>query len=420
MYEKTTLPNGLRIVSSYMPHTRSVTVSIFVGVGSRFETDTEAGLSHFIEHLYFKGTDKRPTPREISEAIEGVGGYMNAATNREYTEYWCKVAQPHFSIAADVLTDALLRSRFDPSEVEKERKVVIEELNMVRDDPSEWLGVVIDETLWPDHPLGRDIAGSKETVSAFTRETAREFMQTHYSPTNCVVSVAGNLEHPVVVEEMSRLLGDWQPVTVPGWEPARDGQTKPQVRVEYKKTEQANLCVALPSISLMDPDRYKLSVLNVILGGGMSSRLFLELRERQALCYDVSSHVAPLLDTGALMVFAGVDPKRCSPAIDGILAELRGMCAPIPETEMTKAREFLKGQILLSMEGTAAVAAWMGRQELQTGRIMTPDEVVERICEVTSDDVNAVAARIFKTEKLNLAIVGPYRSDRKFAAGLHF
>lgn len=418
MFELSRLPNGLRVVSSTMPRRRGITVCIFVGVGSRYETDDEAGLSHFIEHLFFKGTDRRPTARQISEAVEGVGGYINAATNREYTEYFCKVTRPHFSIALDVLADALLHSRFDPVEVEKERRVILEELNMVRDDPSEWVGVLIDETLWPDHPLGRDIAGSQESVASFSRELALAFKGRHYSPADCVVSIAGNIGHPEAVDSVAALLGDWPAFSAPAFEPAREHQHQPRLRLEYKRAEQTQLCLAVPGLPRRDADRYTLTVLNTILGGGMSSRLFVDLREDRALCYDVSSHVVSLTDSGALLVFAGVDPAQSDAALRGILDQLDGMRRPIPHDELTKAKEYLKGQLLLSLEGTSAVASWFGRQELLEREIQTPEQVIDAIDAVAGEAITGLAERLFRTDRLNLAVVGPTRRAHRFRSML--
>ncbi|MBM3947161.1 MAG: insulinase family protein, partial [SAR202 cluster bacterium] len=303
MYEKSVLGSGLRVVTASMPHTRSVCLGVYVGAGSRHESDGEAGVSHFIEHLSFKGTARRPTAKEVSEAIEGVGGIMNAATFRERTSYWCKVAKPHFGLALDLLSDMLLHSRFEPKEMEKERQVIIEELAMITDAPDQRVGVLIDETLWPDQPLGREIAGSKETVSALSRDALLAYRQHQYNAANTVVAVAGDIQHGPVVEAIAAALGDLAPGTPPPWAPSSDNQQSPRVRVEYKRTEQAHLCLALPGVSLNHPGRYALDLMSVVLGEGMSSRLFLELREKRALCYDIHSYVSNFLDTGAFAVY---------------------------------------------------------------------------------------------------------------------
>ncbi|MCX6024498.1 MAG: pitrilysin family protein, partial [Chloroflexi bacterium] len=298
MYQKTTLPNGLRILTSSMPHTRSVSISVFVGAGSRYESDVEAGISHYVEHMLFKGTDKRPTPKEVSEVVEGVGGAINAATDREMTVYWAKVARPHFPMAMDLLMDVLLHSRYEPEEIEKERGVIIEELNAVADSPSDLVDVLIDEAVWPGQPLGRDIAGSRETVNGITRDMLLNYVRRQYLPNNIVLSVAGAIEHQEVVDLAAAALGGMPAGTPDPWHPALTVEGAPRVRVTNKRTEQAHLCVASPGLRNRDPDRTVLDMVNTILGDGMSSRLFLNIREQKGLAYDVHSYTTHLLDTG--------------------------------------------------------------------------------------------------------------------------
>jgi predicted Zn-dependent peptidase len=421
MYEKTTLPNGLRIVSSFMPHTRSVTVSLYLGAGSRYETDPEAGISHFIEHMCFKGTQRRPTAQEISEAIEGVGGVMNAATGKERTVYWCKVARPHFELALDVLVDMLRDSRFDPEEIEKERKVVLEELSTVYDTPHELVDVLIDEVVWPAQPLGRDVAGTKDSVSGISRQMMLEYIEHHYTPRNTVVAISGAVEHAEIVEKVGKLLGDWTAADPAPWFPAVDGQTAPRARVEHKPTEQAHLCLATGGLPTLHPDRFVLDLMNVVLGEGMSSRLFLEVREKRGLAYDVHSYVSRFLDSGALTIYAGVDPKRIAETIGSVMQELgRLKDEPVPETEIVKVKEFTKGRLLLSMEDTRSVASWLGGQELLTNQILSVDEVVDQVERVTSADVRRLANDLFVPERLNLAVVGPYPKRKRFQPMLKF
>ncbi|HEX2174167.1 MAG TPA: pitrilysin family protein, partial [Dehalococcoidia bacterium] len=389
-------------------------IVVYVGTGSRYERDEEAGLSHFIEHMLFKGTERRPTAKEVSEAIERLGGVINAATDREATYYWVKVARPHFEVALDLLTDMFRNSRFDPAEVEKERGVVIEELAMTHDSPQDLVDLLIDEVVWPDQPLGRDVGGSRETVSGFTREMAVDFLRSHYTPRNTVIAVAGNVEHQEVVDLVDRWWDDWRAPEPAGWFPAVDGQTAPRSKVLYKRTEQAHFSLAVPGLSSRDPDRYALDLLNVILGEGMSSRLFLELRERYGLAYDVHSYVSHFLDVGAATIYAGVDPKKIDDALKAVLHELARLREEIPEDELHKAKEYSKGRLLLRMEDTRAVAGWWGGQELLADQVRSVDEVVGLIDRVTPDDILAVARRIFVPDKLNLAVVGPYRSSGRF------
>jgi len=414
-YRKSTLPNGLRILTAPMPHTRSVSVSIYLGAGSRYETPPESGLSHFVEHLCFKGTEKRPTPRDISEVIDSVGGVLNAATDRELTVYYCKVARPHLEVALDVLVDMLRRPLFAPEEVEKERKVIIEELAALADSPALQVDILLDETLWPDQPLGRDVAGSEATVSAMTREMAVEYLHRQYVPNNVVVSIAGAVEHQEVLELMGAALGDWPRGIPSGWFPAVNGQDGARVAVRYKNTEQAHISLAVRGLSSQHPDRFVLDLLSVVLGEGMSSRLFLELRERRGLCYDVHSYTSHFLDAGALVVYAGVDPANATDTLQALLEELAKVRDGIPDGELARAKELAKGRLLLRMEDTRSVSGWLGIQELLLGRVRTADEVVEELEGVTAEDVARMACDLFLTDQLSLAVVGPFRSNRRFA-----
>jgi predicted Zn-dependent peptidase len=411
MYRKTVSDNGLRIVTSEMPHTRSVCISIFIGAGSRYELPEQAGLSHFVEHLCFKGTEKRPTSKEISETIDGVGGVLNGGTDKELTVYWVKVARPHYPVALDLLVDMLRHSKFDPVEIDNERKVIIEELNMSMDSPQSRVDTLIDEVVWPDQALGRDVAGTKDTVSAMSRQMILDHMSRLYLPGNSVISVAGDISHDEVVDSIVKAFGDW-PVGVAGdWFPAEDSQDAPRLKVEPRKTEQVNLCLAVRGLSSQHPDRFILDLLNVVLGEGMSSRLFLELRERKGLAYDIHSHVSYFRDSGSLAVYAGVDPKKIELTVEAILQELiRLRDDLIPEVEIIKAKEMGKGRLMLRMEDTRSVSGWMGGQELLTGRILTVDEVVSIVDAITSSDIHRVARELFLNSKLNLALVGPVRS----------
>jgi predicted Zn-dependent peptidase len=415
-YRKTTLPNGLRLLTREMSHTRSASIMFFFNVGSRHENETEAGLSHFVEHMCFKGTARRPQAQDISATIEGVGGILNAGTNQESTLYWAKVAQPHFSLALDLLVDMLRHSKVDAKEVEKERSVILEEIHMTYDNPGDLVSLLIDQTLWPGHPLGRDIAGYENTVAGFTHEDLVSFASRHYTPDNCVISVAGNVSHAGVLDEVTRLLGDWQGESTGAYLPVTETQTAPRVKVHYKAVEQANLCLALPGLRQDHPDRFIQGAMNTILGEGMSSRLFLEIREKHALAYDVHSFLNRFRDTGSTVVFAGVDPKRTGQTIQAILDEVERLRqVPVPESEITKAKEFTKGRMLLGLEDSRAVAGWLGGQELSSGRILSVDEVVASIEAVTAADIQRVARDLFTPEKLNLAIVGPFKKETQFA-----
>ena len=414
-YRKTTLANGLRILTASMPHTRSVAMSIYVGAGSRYETPAQAGLAHFIEHLCFKGTEHHPTPQSLSRVIDGIGGSINAATDRELTVFYCKVARPFFEIALDVLCDLVRRPLFVPEEVEKERQVVIEELATVGDSPAQQVDALLDETMWPDQALGRDVAGSDSSVRGLTREMALDYLGRQYVPNNVVVSVAGAITHREAVKLIGATLGDW-PRGVPGsWFPAVNSQQGPRLAIKDKPTEQAHLSLALLALPLQHPDRHALSLLSVVLGEGMSSRLSLELRERQGLCYDVHSYPTAFQDAGSLNLYAGVDPANATKTLAALLRELRRFRdEDVPEEELERAKAVSKGRLFLRMEDTRAVSDWLGAQELMIGSVRTVDEVAELIDAVSPADVRKVAQRILVTEHLNLAVVGPFRSDRRF------
>jgi predicted Zn-dependent peptidase len=414
-YQRTTLPNGLRILVAPMPHTRSVSVSFYVGAGSRYETVEISGLSHFLEHMLFKGTERRPTAQQISEVIDSVGGILNAGTDRELTVYYAKVAKLHFLRALDLLADMLRNPVMDAAEVEKERKVVIEELAAVKDSPAQQADVLLDAIMWPDQPLGWDVAGTEDSVNALTRDGAVEYYRRQYVPNNIVASVAGAVQVDEVVQAIEALMGDWQPGAPSSWSAAVNGQTAARARTQYKKTEQAHISLAVRGVANTHPDRYAVDLLSAILGEGMSSRLFSELREKRGLCYDVHSYTSHFLDTGAFSVYAGVEPADAVEAVGAILEQLGHAKDGVPEAELTKAKELMKGRLLLRMEDTRSVSGWLGVQDLLTGRVRTVDEVVEQIDAVTADDLARVARDLFTPTTLNMAVVGPFRSEKRFA-----
>lgn len=421
MYQRSVLPNQLRVLTAAMPHSPSVSVTVSVGAGSRYEPAEMAGLSHFLEHLPFKGTANWPTARQVSEAVEGVGGVMNASTDREITVFWCKVARLHFPQALAVLLDLLRQPILDPAEMEKEREVIQEELRMTYDYPSDRAGLLIDEILWPEQAMGRDVGGTPESVNNITLDAVRDYMERQYNPANTVIAVAGQVEHNEVVDLIERATADWQPVAALDWEPVVDANGDgPLARVERKRCDQSHLCLGLPGVSLTDPDRYPLLLLNGILGDGMSSRLFLNLRENQGLAYDVASSLSHFRDCGSLVIYCGVEPKKTRDAVAAAVQELAGMRAPAPEAELHKAKEYAKGRLLLRMEDTRAVAAWLGAQELLLGEVATVADTVAKIDAVTAADVTRAAARLLDPAQLRLAVVGPGGGEKTLQKLLAF
>ncbi len=424
MFQRSVLDNRLRVLTAAMPHSTSVSVTVTVGAGSRYEPDELAGLSHFLEHLPFKGTENWPTARQVSEAIEGVGGVMNASTDREFTVFWCKVARLHFQQAFSVLLDMVLHPLLVPAEMEKEREVIQEELRMTNDYPGQRVDLLIDELLWPEQAMGRDVGGTPESVNNITVNDVREYMEQQYNPANTVIAVAGNVAHDEVVQLVDSAARGWHPRESLGWQPMTDYYSANGIgsvaRVEQRKADQAHICLGLPGISLTDPDRYALGILNGVLGDGMSSRLFLNLREEQGLVYDVASSPNYFRDCGSLVVYCGVEPRKTREVVRAVVQELSGMRQEVPVGELNKAKEFAKGRLMLRMEDTRSVAAWLGAQELLLGQVVTVDETVQRLDEVSGADVARVAERLLDPDKLRLAVVGPHRGEKTLQKMLQF
>ena len=419
MHQRATLANGIRILTSTMSHVRSVSIIFFFGVGSRFETAETSGVSHFIEHMLFKGSANYPTAQIISESVEGVGGILDAETGKEMTVYSAKIASHHFDLAMNLLVDMVRQPKFEPAEIEKERRVIVEELNMYRDSPQEWVSVLGEEAFWPELPLGREVAGTRETVESLSRETMRGYLASHYVPDNLVISVVGDARHDDVVACVDRLLGDWTAGKAPRWEPCEPPPRAPRVRLETRRTAQTNLCLYTLGLSRTDPDYYALSLLNAILGDGMSSRLFLNVREQQGLAYDVSSSPAHYHDTGAFVVYAGVEPRQTLPALKAILLELRRMRdEPVSEGELARSKEYTKGRLALGLEDTHSVAWWLGGNEAMLGEVRELDDVLARIDAVSREDIQRVAQRLFVNEWLRLAIIGPNRGITRIERAL--
>jgi predicted Zn-dependent peptidase len=417
-YKKVILDNGLKLITSPMPHTRSVSVLFFVTVGSCYESDAIAGISHFIEHMCFKGTENRQSSREISEAIEGVGGIMNGGTDREMTSYWCKLASQHFDLAVDVIVDLLRNPLFRHGDVDKERQVIIEEINMSLDSPQQRVGMIFDELMWPGSPMGRDVAGTKETVSAIERQQLCDFLQSYYSPQNIVVSIAGDVDVDKATAMIENATGGWKAGGSPHYKVSQTGQTQARLQVEYRDTEQVNLLLGVEAPSIFDPDRFPVDLLSMMLGEGMSSRLFTEIREKLGLAYDIHSYVEHYRESGTFVVQAGIEPQQTTKAVSAIVEQLALTRDGISELELTKSKEMAKGRLLLSMENSRNVAGWYGAQEILTGQIMTVDDVTRAIEAVTLADIRRVAQYLFTTNKFNLAIVGPVKEGAVTAESL--
>jgi predicted Zn-dependent peptidase len=410
------LDSGLRVVTTPVPTAQSVSVNLFVGAGSRGEGERTKGLAHFLEHMVFKGTEKRPTAIDIAEAIEGAGGVLNAYTSKELTCYWNHVPFDRLEVALDVLTDMLSNSVLDAEEIDRERSVVQQEIRRSKDNPAAWCGELLGHALFGDQPMGWSTAGTEETVEELKREDFVGWLDSWYGAGNIVLSVAGNTSHEAVEALARQQLRNGRRPRAPEMQPVAGSLPAQRVLTDSRDITQANLALGMPALSRTDPDRYILQVLNGVLGRGMSSRLFKEVRERRGLAYSVSSSVSRNKDTGAFAVTAGVSPEKLDEAVTVIQQELVKLTEePVPEAEMTKAREYTVGSFRLSLETPMALAQRAGEQLLTLGEIEPIETVVERIESVSAAEVMRVAQRVLVPEKIALVAVGPALDDEHLA-----
>lgn len=412
MYQPTVFPNGLRLVVCPMPHVRSATVCFFVGVGSRYDPASRAGLAHYLEHMVFKGTAAYPTARSISEAIEGIGGVLDASTSAEVTAYWAKVPVQYFQRATTLLSDMLLHPLLDPDQVEKERYVITEELHMIEDSPVDLVFSLLAETMWEGHPLGRDVAGTEEGVGAIQREDLQAYLREHYIPSRIVAVVAGAPSPQEVEEAISSALGSLAPGNFRPAVPALEDAAVPRLRLAYRDIGQINLCMAFPARSYHHPDRYILLLLDTILGGGMSSRLFQSIREDRALAYNTFSSLRQYADTGAAVIYAGIQPSRIEECLEAMWAELQLLVEEeVAQEELARAKEYNKGRLLLRLEDSYGVASWHGTQEILLEYIREVDEVIAQIEAVQPADLRRLAGELFQREQMRLVVVGPLQDE---------
>jgi len=390
-----------------MPGMRSASIAFYLTVGSRYEPDHLAGVSHFIEHMLFKGSRRYPTARLISEAIEGVGGVFNGSTGKEITSYTARVPGEQLTVVLNVLADMLRHPLFDATEIEKERSVIIEELSATRDDPQEWANLLIDEVMWPGLPLGRDDAGFVETVAQISRQQMLDYLDEHYRPSSLVISVAGNIEHSQVIQITEDIFKDWGTREHPRWQESLPPRDTLPVAMIKKETEQTNICLATLGAAYSSADYYPILLINAILGDGMSSRLFQTIREEQGLAYDIGSYFNSYHETGNLVISAGVDPSQTEAAIQAINGELDQLCeTPVSEEELNRIKAYVRGGILLGLEGTQQVASWLASQESLRNKVMDVDEMIAHVDAVTSEDIQRVAQFCFAPEWRRLAIIG--------------
>ncbi len=409
MYQVTRLDNGLTVATARMPHMASVSLGLWVAVGGRYEPKPLSGISHFIEHLLFKGTRKR-SAKEISQSVEGIGGYLNAFTSEENTCYYSKARYDRFDELLDVLADMFLNSVFDPVEIGKERDVIKEELAMYKDEPHQYVQELLNATMWPDQPLGRSITGTTRTLDRIDRPQLLEHLRTNYIAPGTLIAAAGRIEHRQVVEGVQRYAKRFRLGVRPQFAKAANTQTRPDVRLFTKKTEQTQLAFGIRTCSRHDPRRYALRILNAVLGENMSSRLFQTIREDQGLAYSVYSSISFFDDVGDLVISAGLDLDNLEKTIGIILRELDRLTRePIPTAELRRARDYVIGQMDLSLENSENQMMWAGENLLGYGHIFNPDVVKQQFAKVRAAEVRSVALEILRHDRYNLALVSPLK-----------
>jgi len=411
------LENGVTVATAAMPHMESVTVGIWVGVGGRHEPESLCGISHFIEHMVFKGTRRR-TAAEISQAVEGIGGYLNAFTSEENTCYFAKASHDHFDDVLDVLADMYVEPLFAAGDVEKERSVIKEELAMYLDQPQHHVQELLSATLWPNQPLGRSLTGTLQSLDAIRRQHIVEYKRRKYIARNTIIAAAGRCEHARVVASVERLLRAIRSGPAPRFQPARNGHSGPRITLHKRETEQTHLAMGFHSCSRVSPHRFKLKLLSVVLGENMSSRLFQVIRERHGLAYSVQTSTSYFADSGAFIVSAGLDRKQLSKTLRLVLSELGKIARKPPsESELRRAKDYAVGQMKLSLESTTNQMMWVGEHLLGYGEIHDPNDIIRQVEAVTAEDLSREARALFQERDLSFALVGPIE-ERKTVESL--
>jgi predicted Zn-dependent peptidase len=406
-YARTVLDNGLRVLVAPMPEARSVTVSVMVGAGSRYERRAEAGISHFLEHIVFKGSAKRPTAPEISQAVEALGGMLNAFTDKEVTGFWARVPARHYLVALDVIADMLRQPMLRDSDVVAERSVILEEIRMNLDAPQDLVHVMMDALLFPNSPLGWETAGRTAVVMKITADALRAYMDRMYAPERIVVALAGPLDVAEAQAAVAEQFGDMARRPAQRFREAPPPGTLRR-RMRAKRGEQAHVVIGYRGIPTAHPDRYTIDMLNAVLGEGMSSRLFLELREKLSLAYDVHSFVSNYSDAGMVGIYAGVAPQRTAEAHGAALAEVdRLIHEPVGDAELARVKDFVKGRLELRMEDTGGVCRWIAGQEILLGHIRSVEEIAAIVDSVTPHDIQRVAQTYLRPEQAYTTVVGP-------------
>lgn len=405
MFRKTVLPNGVRIITEEIEHVRSAAIGLWVGAGSRDEREGNEGISHFIEHMFFKGTEHR-TARALAESLEAVGGQLNAFTTKEYTCFYAKILDEDLDLAIDVLSDMFFHSLYDEKEIEKEKKVVIEEIKMYEDSPDELIHDIFSEYVWNDHPLGKPILGTEESINALSRDKIMLFLTEHYAPDNIVIAVAGKIKHEDVVEKLSAMFGTFRRGGRRVLEETPTGQTIE--RYQKKDTEQMHVLLGVPGLGQDDEDIYAMHIFNNILGGGLSSRLFQGIREQRGLAYSVYSYHSTYVDTGLFAIYAGTSPNNTQEVVECILQELKEIREQgITADELARTKAQIKGGLYLGLEAVSSRMSRLGKTELTYNRVLLPEEVIGKLEKVTLEDVSRLIRRLWKREKISIMTLGP-------------
>jgi predicted Zn-dependent peptidase len=415
---KTVLPNGVKIISQKMPHIRSVSMGVWVNVGARDESDEQSGLSHFIEHMIFKGTARR-SAYQIAKEFDAIGGQTNAFTAMEHTCYHAKVLDNHMETMVDILTDIFLNSTFDPQEVERERPVIFQEIGMVEDSPEEHVHQLAGYDFWGDHPLGRSILGTRQNILSFDSQTIKTFFHRFYHPERIVIAVCGNVDHDRLVELVGPIFG----TIISGQDLAQrfSPAISPCIRIHHRALEQVHICLATPGLSTTDPGRFALSLLNTLLGGNMSSRLFQQIREQRGLAYSVYSFIASYADTGQFGVYTGVHPDNVQQSIDLIVLGMNDICrTAISAAELQDAKEFTKGNLILATESVDNQMVRLAQNEIHFNDYIPLQWVIDQIDAVTADEIQALAQGLFKSENSSLTVLGPVDETSDFKSCIVF
>ena len=415
MFRKTILKNGLRLITAPMPGSKTATVLVLVKTGSKYETKETNGISHFLEHMFFKGTKKRPTPADIVKDMDRIGGEYNAFTSKETTGYYAKVDPKHLDLSIDWISDIFLNSKFDEAEIKKEKRVILEEINMYYDLPMQYVGVLWEQLLYGDQPAGWPVWGNKETVLKIKKKDFLNYLKTRYSAKNSLVCVTGNFSNKEINKKIEKYFSKLDGRKFTEKKNVVEKQSKPEKLIYFKKTDQTHLCLGVRGYDIFHKDRYVLKVLGVILGGFMSSRLFQEVREKKGLAYYIRTSVDTNPDTGYLVTQAGVANEKTEEAIETVLNEYRKIKdGKVGKDELNRAKEHIKGSMLLNLETSDELASFIAGQEIIKKEILTPKQVFAEVDKISIDDIQRVAQDIFKSQKLNLALIGPFKNKQKF------